>query len=133
HVQLEIGNGLHTLRCMAYEPTKGFRNCVRALHPGDSVVVTGSFKGNSLNMEKFCLAAAGIQEVRDSPVCCGRRMTSAGRGKGFKCRKCGSRKQETIVRAAQTRIALGWYEVPSCARRHLVKPLCRGAPEIPPE
>ncbi|MDD1676596.1 MAG: tRNA(Ile)(2)-agmatinylcytidine synthase [Methanomicrobiales archaeon] len=132
HVELKIGNDVHTLRCMAYEPTKGFRNLVRSLNAGDRITVTGSYKGNSLNLEKFCLNAVGIQEVRDAPVCCGKRMTSAGKGKGFKCRKCGLRKPESVYTGSKTRITPGWYEVPSCARRHLAKPLCRGLPSILP-
>ena len=54
---------------MAYEPTKGFRNIVRALWPGDRVEVTGSYKNGSINMEKLCIIAlAPARTTRTTPM-----------------------------------------------------------------
>ena len=128
HVSIEIGNGDVVTRCMAYEPTKGFRNVLRALWPGDRVLVTGSYKGASINLEKVCIIALSEARTTQSPVCpsCGARMKSAGFQKGFKCRKCGERQKDPQVTLHDRTITPGWYEVPPVARRHLAKPLCRG-------
>jgi tRNA(Ile2)-agmatinylcytidine synthase len=127
HVSLSVRCGGQDLRCMAYEPTKGFRDVVRALIPGDEVEACGSFKGGSLNLEKIQLIE-GVQDlVKRPPLCpaCRIRMTSGGHGKGFKCRRCGSRAKEGEVQARERRIGAGWFEVPPSARRHLARPLIR--------
>jgi tRNA(Ile2)-agmatinylcytidine synthase len=130
HVSLDVERGGHGLRCMAYEPTKGFRDLVRALIPGDRVELCGSYKGGSLNLEKLHLVEPARDLVRVPPVCpsCGKRMTSAGYRKGYKCRRCGSRAAEGGIETRDRRIAAGWYEVPPSARRHLARPLARGEP-----
>ena len=38
---------------MAYEPTKNFRQIVRELKTGDTVIAVGSYKKNSINLEKI--------------------------------------------------------------------------------
>jgi len=128
HVSIEIGKGDVVTRCMAYEPTKGFRNVLRALYPGDRVLVTGSYKGGSINLEKLCIITLSPAATIRPPLCpaCGERMTSAGYQKGYKCRRCGAREKEPEVTLHDRTIKPGWYEVPPTARRHLAKPLCRG-------
>ena len=128
HVSIGIGDGDTVARCMAYEPTKGFRNILRALWPGDQVLVTGSYKGGSINLEKVCIIALSQAGTARPPVCpsCGARMTSAGTLKGYKCRKCGAHETEPHITLHDRTITPGWYEVPPVARRHLAKPLCRG-------
>jgi tRNA(Ile2)-agmatinylcytidine synthase len=113
---------------MAYEPTKGFRDVVRALIAGDDVEACGSYKGGSLNLEKIRLIGAARAARRVPPACpsCGRRMTSAGSLKGYKCRRCGARAREGEVQETRRAIREEWYEVPSSARRHLARPLIRG-------
>ncbi|HVP25357.1 MAG TPA: tRNA(Ile)(2)-agmatinylcytidine synthase [Methanomicrobiales archaeon] len=130
HVSLDVERGGRGLRCMAYEPTKGFRDVVRALIPGDRVELCGSYKGGSLNLEKLHLAERARDLHRVSPVCpsCGKRMTSAGSAKGYKCRRCGSRAAEGMIEDRDRSIRAGWYEVPPSARRHLARPLIRGEP-----
>lgn len=130
HVSFLLTEGGAEVRCMAYEPTKGFRKVVRALIPGDVVVAAGSYKGGSLNLEKL-----GISRLTDAvrtrpPICpaCDRRMTSAGTGKGYKCRVCGARAREPDIERRERSIRPGWYEVPPSARRHLARPLVRGIP-----
>jgi tRNA(Ile2)-agmatinylcytidine synthase len=132
HVSFAIHDGDREVRCMAYEPTKNFREIVRQLVPGDAVIVAGSYKKGSINIEKMqVVSLAEVKTIRP-PVCpaCGRRMTSAGKDKGYKCRKCGARAREPEVKEVPRVLKPGWYEVPSTARRHLAKPLCRGIPEI---
>lgn len=115
-----------SVRCMAYEPTKGFRDIVRKLIPGDSVMVCGSYRGGSINLEKLEVISLAEKTEERSPVCsCGKRMTSAGTGKGYKCRRCGEKAGEPEITKVQRELYPGWYEVPPVARRHLSKPLVR--------
>ncbi|MDD1673194.1 MAG: tRNA(Ile)(2)-agmatinylcytidine synthase [Methanomicrobiales archaeon] len=132
HVRFVLQDMGRKVRCMAYEPTKGFRDIVRALVPGDHLLVAGSYKKESINLEKVRISLLEEDVVLHSPLCtpCNRRMTSAGKDKGYKCRSCGAR-SFTLERIVRPRLVhTGWYEVPSCARRHLAKPLVR-APSFP--
>ncbi|MEI6292467.1 MAG: DUF1743 domain-containing protein, partial [Methanomicrobiales archaeon] len=128
HVSIDLADGDERVRCMAYEPTKGFRNILRALWAGDRVSVTGSYKGESINLEKLCILKLATATSTRPPLCssCNTRMTSAGFEKGYKCRNCGAREKEPEVTFHDRTITPGWYEVPPVARRHLAKPLCRG-------
>lgn len=130
HVSFSIAEGSDEARCMAYEPTKGFRDVVRALIPGDEVAVAGSYKGESLNLEKVCISHLAEDVRIRPPICptCMKRMTSAGTAKGYKCRVCGARTREPEIERAKRSIMPGWYEVPPSARRHLARPLVRGIP-----
>ncbi|MCM2464963.1 tRNA(Ile)(2)-agmatinylcytidine synthase [Methanoculleus oceani] len=130
HVSFLLSDEGDEIRCMAYEPTKGFRDVVRKLVPGDVVAAAGSYKGGSLNLEKI-----GVSHLADAirirpPVCpaCAKRMTSAGTGKGYKCRVCGERSREPEIERIERQLKPGWYEVPPTARRHLARPLVRGVP-----
>ncbi len=112
--------------CIAYEPTKGFRNIVRQLRVGDEVVVSGSFNHGTLNLEKIGLISLNREEMRN-PICecCGRRMESAGRGQGYRCKRCGTHRATKEAVTIDRRIEEGLYEVPPVARRHIAKPLIR--------
>ena len=91
------------IECAAYEPTKSFRKTVSKLSAGDVVELYGGIgRENTFNIEKFQVIDLN-DVVYKNPICqCGKRMTSAGRNKGFK-----------------------FYETPVSARRHLAKPLIR--------
>jgi tRNA(Ile2)-agmatinylcytidine synthase len=130
HVSFIIRDGDHTVRCMAYEPTKNFRQIVRQLVPGDEVIAVGSFKKGSINLEKINIVSLAYPVISRPQVCtlCKKRMTSDGTGKGWKCKKCGARSQDAEVTEISRTLKTGWYEVPPTARRHLAKPLCRGEP-----
>lgn len=119
--------------CVAYEPTKGFRDVVRRLRPGDRIRAAGSVRDvpRSLNLERVeVLRLVAAEEKVANPACpgCGKRMKSVGRGGGFRCRACGTR---AAPGAAETRLeerglAERRYEPPIVARRHLSRPLRRG-------
>jgi len=132
HVSFEIAGGGCRVRCMAYEPTKGFRNIIRQLAPGDRVIAAGSFKKGSINLEKLKIVSLAKALMTRPPVChtCEKRMTSDGKDKGYKCRNCGARRREPEVTEHKRMLKPSWYEVPPTARRHLAKPLCRGEPEF---
>ncbi len=132
HVSFTLGDNGQSVRCMAYEPTKGFRHIVRCLVAGDEVIAVGSYKKGSINLEKMRLVSLSRAVTTRPPICplCEKRMTSDGRGKGYKCKKCGAHAPGPEVTAVPRTIAPGWYEVPPTARRHLAKPLCRGEPDL---
>jgi len=131
HVSFTIIERDHIVRCMAYEPTKNFRLIVRELKTGDEVIGVGSYKKNSINLEKIRIVSLSSAITRRPPLCiaCNKRMTSNGKGKGWKCKKCGARASEPEEQEFSRALKPGWYEVPPTARRHLAKPLCRGEPD----
>ena len=128
--------------CAAYEPSKQFRRVARALMAGDDVAVCGSVRDEprTINVEKIQVLKLSHPKVKVSnPSCprCGKRMKSIGREAGFRCPKCGTRASAKagIWREAKRSLALGWYEPPVSARRHISKPLRRmgvRANEYPP-
>ena len=131
HVSFIIQDGDYTVRCMAYEPTKNFRHVVRQLVPGDEVLAVGSYKKGSINLEKVRIVSLARPVITRPPLCpaCNKRMTSNGKGKGYKCRRCDARSDAPDIREVPRMLEPGWYEVPPTARRHLAKPLCRGQPD----
>jgi tRNA(Ile2)-agmatinylcytidine synthase len=112
--------------CIAYEPTKGFRDIIRKLRVGDDVTVYGSFKNRTINLEKIELRTLNT-EVTKNPTCaqCGKRMESAGRSQGYRCKQCKTYSREREVQIVTREIEEGEYEVPPVARRHISKPLIR--------
>jgi tRNA(Ile2)-agmatinylcytidine synthase len=114
------------LRCAAFEPTGRFRDTVRRLREGDRVVVCGSRADGTLKVEKTRVVS--LNRVRHvKPTCCGRRMESAGRGQGYRCRNddCDETADSLVEETVERELEERWYEVPPSARRHLAKPLAR--------
>ncbi|NLV28067.1 MAG: DUF1743 domain-containing protein [Methanomicrobiales archaeon] len=128
HVSFILLTGKLEILCMAFEPTKKFRDAVRSLKAGDKILVMGSYLKKTLNLEKFYLFNADPVPLPHAPLCpsCKKRMTSAGLRKGYKCRICGQREREPDMAYERRTIHPGWYEVPPGARRHLARPLARG-------
>jgi tRNA(Ile2)-agmatinylcytidine synthase len=127
HVHLRLRDGDATLPAVAFEPTKRFRDRVRALRPGDRVTACGEVGGGSLKLEKFAVRALNRTE-RVTPTCpgCGRSMSSAGANAGYRCRDCGTEESRKVEQEVERAVEAGWYEVPPRARRHVAKPLVRG-------
>ncbi|MGC9444509.1 MAG: TiaS agmantine-binding domain-containing protein [Candidatus Methanospirareceae archaeon] len=112
--------------CIAYEPTKQFREIVRNLWVGDEVTAYGSFKTGTLNLEKIAVRAV-IMKAKRNPRCeiCGKRMKSAGGAQGYRCKRCGTFRSSQALETVERELAEGLYEVPPVARRHIAKPLIR--------
>ncbi len=127
HVFFEIETELGVVKCAAFEPTKQFRSIIRKLKPGDVVEVYGSMKKDTINLEKIRIVKVSEIFVERNPLCpvCGKRMESAGKGKGFRCKKCKTRASEKVKEKLDRDLEEGFYEVPPSARRHLSKPLIR--------
>jgi tRNA(Ile2)-agmatinylcytidine synthase len=119
-------------RCVAFEPTKRFRDRVRALRPGDRVTVCGEVSDGTLKLEKFAVRDL-VRTESATPDCpaCGRSMESAGADAGYRCRDCATTAPGKIERPVERVLEPGWYEVPPCARRHVAKPLVRGGFDAP--
>jgi tRNA(Ile2)-agmatinylcytidine synthase len=132
HVHLTIRDEGATLPCVAFEPTKRFRDRVRDLRAGDRVTVCGEVGAGTLKLEKFALREPVTTE-RVVPTCsaCGRSMESAGRDQGYRCRDCDTTAPDRVERPLDRSLDPGWYEVPPRARRHVAKPLVRGGFDAP--
>ncbi|WP_123535945.1 tRNA(Ile)(2)-agmatinylcytidine synthase [Halosimplex salinum] len=120
------------LEAAAFEPTKRFRDRVRALRAGDRLTVCGEVSDGTLKLEKFAVRELVTTE-RANPDCpeCGRSMSSAGAGQGYRCRDCGTSADGKVDVPVERALEEGWYEVPPCARRHVAKPLVRGGFDAP--
>lgn len=134
-VDLETEHG--TVTAGIYAPAEEFRYLLNWLIPGDRVRVFGEFRREprTLNIEKVCVLELAEKRIRISnPECpvCGKNMKSAGKDKGFRCRRCGTSK-EPEYRIVPRSVAPGWYEPPTEARRHLSKPLKRMGVQQPAE
>ncbi|EMA36509.1 tRNA(Ile)(2)-agmatinylcytidine synthase [Halococcus hamelinensis] len=132
HVFVELRDGETSLPCAAFEPTKRFRDRVRALRVGDRLTVCGEVSDGTLKLEKFAVRDL-VETELVVPECpeCGRSMESAGRDQGYRCRRCGTDAPGKVDRKLDRGLEPGWYEVPPCARRHVAKPLVRGGFDAP--
>jgi tRNA(Ile2)-agmatinylcytidine synthase len=124
-------DGRESVDCVAFEPTKRFRDRVRALRAGDGLTVCGEVSRGTLKLEKFAVRSL-VRTERTPPSCpsCERSMESAGRGQGYRCRDCGTTGEKVETRIERD-LERGWYEVPPCARRHVAKPLVREGFDAP--
>ncbi|MBP2030567.1 tRNA(Ile2)-agmatinylcytidine synthase [Methanohalophilus levihalophilus] len=120
----ERGN---TIDCAAFEPTKNFRELVRKLIPEDIVVLSGSVKEGTFNIEKLEIKKLETKSELVNPTCssCGKKMKSAGKNQGYRCRNCKTTASELEMVEIPRELEIGIYEVPPCARRHLSMPLIR--------
>mgnify|MGYP006274845023 FL=1 len=123
---------VETVGCVAFEPTKRFRDRVRALRVGDRLTVCGEHSEGTIKLEKCAVRELNRTE-QVTPDCpdCGRTMESAGRGQGYRCRDCKTSAPGKTERAVDRAIERGWYEVPPVARRHIATPLVRGGFDAP--
>jgi len=130
HVIFSLEAQGDTMEVAAYEPTKGFRGVIRMLAPGDDITVYGGVreKPKTVNIEKIRIdKLTRLQEKVANPMCgkCNKRMKSVGKGKGYRCIRCGARSNRPEMRLLKRKLERKFYEPPVCARRHLSKPLKR--------
>ncbi|HHF55924.1 MAG TPA: DUF1743 domain-containing protein, partial [Thermoplasmatales archaeon] len=121
HIIFSIHDG-DEIECAAYEPTKQFRNIIRQLIPGDEVVVYGGVRARpfTINLEKIEIRKlADAYKKVENPVCskCGKHMKSIGKGKGYRCPKCGVKAGEEDAKyvKVERKLKEGIYEVPIIA------------------
>ncbi len=135
HSIFSIVDSSGKIDCAAYEPSGEFRESVMKLMKGDSIKIHAGVRPASrtheltLNLEGFELIELAKAIKFSNPICpeCGKRLKSAGSGKGFKCAKCGYKnpaigKTETHL---TRNLDIGLYLPPARAQRHLTRPLVR--------
>ncbi|UCG00534.1 MAG: DUF1743 domain-containing protein [Candidatus Heimdallarchaeota archaeon] len=139
HVIFTIKSGNISIDCAAYEPTKQFRKIIRELMEGDEVLVFGGVRPASVetpttvNIEEIQIIKLVTIREKITPKCpnCGASLTSAGKNKGLKCKKCSykSTKRNFNYKSRSRKIRPGMrYVIPVCAQRHLTKPISRNEP-----
>ena len=114
-----------TVKCAAFEPSKAFRHAIDSLEVGDSLIICGSFKKDTINLEKIrILELAKRFSKSANPVCdCGRRTHSSGKGMHYRCKVCGKKYDRPEMIEVIPDLKIGWYEPPASARRHLTTPI----------
>lgn len=127
HVFFAVSDGDSTIQCVAFEPTKRFRETVRQLRCGDVLTVCGEVSDGTVKLEKLRVEKLTTTE-RCVPRCpnCKNTMESAGSESGYRCRSCKTQAEGKIQQSVERQLECGWHEVPPCARRHIAKPLVRG-------
>jgi len=129
HVKVTLCDRTGCIDAMFYRETGYLRHVARLLRSGDLVEVGGGVVprfGLTLNAESLRVisASSGILELNPTCPVCGKRMKSAGRGKGFKCSGCGFKAKDAL----KTRVEYGRHLEPGLylpstrAYRHLTKP-----------
>jgi tRNA(Ile2)-agmatinylcytidine synthase len=121
--------------CAAFEPTGKFKEIVARLLPGDQVTAYGAAKkiqtrrSLTVNLEKLKIHALAEVGDLENPRCplCHKHMKSAGRGQGFRCRKCSVTfpKSRKVLRTAYRTVTTELFVPALKAHRHLTKPLSR--------
>jgi tRNA(Ile2)-agmatinylcytidine synthase len=135
HVIFSFEDESGEVDCAAYEPTGALNRAARELIVGDCIEAYGSARQSSqnrlltLNLEKLRLLKLAPKTVYCNPVCpkCNKRLKSMGRGKGFRCEKCGSKYRDAkkISVEVKREIEKGLYITSTRSQRHLTKPLKR--------
>jgi len=130
HVFFTLADDSGEVEAAAYEPTKEFRKVIKELLSGDQVQLFGGIGcGGTFNIEKIKIITLNKKQHFENPICsCGKRMTSAGKNKGFKCKKCGNKLpdgEKIVVEEERSLLEGKFYQTPVVTRRHLAKPLCR--------
>ena len=132
-VLIRIVSNDHYLWAVIFRES-GLTNIARSLISGDYVFICGSSKywlglGTVVHVEKFSIIKARPIVRKLNPKCprCGKRLKSAGRGKGWKCPRCGFK----VLRASYEVITIdrsyleGHYVPTESKLKHLTKPLRR--------
>ncbi|HJM17351.1 MAG TPA: tRNA(Ile)(2)-agmatinylcytidine synthase [Candidatus Poseidoniia archaeon] len=112
------------VKCAAFEPTKDFRHIIDKLTIGDSLIICGSVKNKTINLEKIkVLALAPRFSKPSNPLCdCGKRTHSSGKNTYYRCKACGKKYERPDMIEIKSDLQLQWYEPPASSRRHLSTP-----------
>ncbi|MHB1868480.1 MAG: single stranded DNA-binding domain-containing protein, partial [Nitrososphaerales archaeon] len=109
-----------------------FRNDAKQLIVGDVIEAGGGIRKSTilhpkiLNLEYFKPIKLAKKITYSNPECpnCKISMNSAGKGKGYRCKKCGDRvfTQKRAVEETRQLMPKRIYAPPLKAHRHLTKP-----------
>ncbi len=132
HVKIK-GRDLYGTRIvdlMVFEPTKTLTKVAQKLRRGDTIHVMGGLKQNKFGIfvaiEELFVLHLKKQKKWSPPFCnlCKKRMTSAGKFKGYKCKSCGGRILKGHLERNERPSPIVFSRllpVPS-AHRHMTKP-----------
>jgi tRNA(Ile2)-agmatinylcytidine synthase len=136
-VVISISDGASEIDVAIYREAGDVNRAARALATGDLIAVGGSVKpwisgeGEKpvINTEYLRIIRLSDQYVELPPKCprCSSSMESLGRGKGYRCRKCGYRDPgaKKILVKLERGVSEGIYKPPPRNMKHLMKPLTR--------
>ena len=118
-------NNDENIKCAAFEPTKNFRHVIDKLVRGDSLIICGSFKNKTINLEKIKIRSLVPRLSKPSnPLCeCGKRTHSSGKNSYYRCKSCGKKYERPNMVEIKSDLELKWYEPPATSRRHLSTPV----------
>ena len=112
------------IKCAVFEPAKNFRNVIDKLVIGDSLIICGSVKNETVNLEKVKVLNLSPRFSKPrNPFCvCGKRTHSAGKDSYYRCKVCGEKYSRPDLVEIKPNLELKWYEPPASSRRHLAAP-----------
>lgn len=127
HLFFRISDGTGEVDCAVYEPTRQFRQICSHLIKGDQITIGGGVRAYPRTINVEYLYTDSLVKIFGNPKCpsCGKNLTSMGKAKGYKCKKCKIRSQEDTVSRVPKERSLkekGVFLPPICAHRHLTKP-----------
>jgi len=130
HVILRLQMNTSEYTCITYFESGRMKKIAKELRSGDIIRAFGGVKpkpqGLTINVQKLVILNLQTR-YRERPVCpkCGKRMTSLGRDKGFKCR-CGYHVESTFFTISASRGYIPDIVLPPYRSiRHLTKPIKR--------
>lgn len=146
HVRVKIADETGEVTVMFYQPTKPMTLAALRLMRGDIITVLGGAvpgiaEGIVIAAEKMWIEHAVPKVSILNPRCpvCGKRLSSAGSGGGYKCKRCGYRTREELEKEIvieKRAINRGPYTPPPGRIRHLTKPAfiqLRNRPDVAAE
>lgn len=132
HIIFSIVDENAEVDCAAYEPTGTLRKVAGKLIIGDRIEAYGGVRAPSqkrpstINLEKIRVLKLAPKTASQNPFCrkCGKRLKSAGKDKGFRCEKCGSKYQgmDKVEVRLKRDLKRGLYITSTRSQRHLTKP-----------
>ncbi|MEM2103417.1 MAG: tRNA(Ile)(2)-agmatinylcytidine synthase [Candidatus Bathyarchaeia archaeon] len=135
HVVFTVEDESSRVDCAAYAATGALRKAAVKLIVGDIVEVYGGVRPPSgripltINLEKLKVLKLASKIVHRNPACpkCGKRLKSNGKGKGFKCVRCGDVYPGCGKVAVKVKRDLekALYITSPRSQRHLTKPSTR--------
>lgn len=133
HVIFPLQDETGSVDCAAYEPTGSFREIIKGLEPGDELRVFGGVRPagspipRTINLEKLEVLKLIAHKTSQNPICstCGKRMKSAGKGQGYRCKRCRTLASSKIHSEIRRELEEKVYLPPPRAHRHLTKPEVR--------
>lgn len=132
HVVVRASTGEGEADLVFYREASPLNRVARLLAPGDSVEAMGSVRPYrprglwTVAVDKLVVRRLAPVYERHSPLCprCGARMESAGRGRGYRCPRCGyaSREARPLETPVPRALQPGVYTPREGRLRHLTAP-----------